>query len=137
MVFQGHEPSSISNGGNLPIFSLVCLFVAAWTAVGQFDQCPDLWTMRTVFGFFLASMQPASGLEPASIIFSNYRAETLPLDQPHFGWPKCEICITYIAYFIFSKCKSFSGSGRARTSLTSTISERGRRLRPLGHSALF
>ena len=34
------------------------------------DQCPDLWTLRTVFGFLLAEVQPvATGFEPASVIF--------------------------------------------------------------------
>ena len=37
------------------------------------NQCPDLWTLRTVFGFLLAEVQPvATGFEPASVMFSNY-----------------------------------------------------------------
>ena len=57
--------------------SLICTLPAGTTEFIDatyaiiYHQCPDLWTMRTVFGFLLAEMQPASGFEPASIMFSN------------------------------------------------------------------
>ena len=34
------------------------------------EICPDLWTLRTVFGFLLASMQPAH-----SVFFGNFGSE--------------------------------------------------------------
>ena len=49
------------------------------------EICPDLWTLRTVFGFLLASMQPAH-----SVFFGNFGSEIQIGNQQVLGqnWVK-------------------------------------------------